>query len=84
MKQSQNVYYNAIPFTYQCLENLNLPEALLVDAIGKDGEGDIANDILQSTFERDLQGMDEATASSEMRGFLKALQTPSLQQPMAL
>ena len=38
----------------------------LVDEIGKDVEGSLVENILGGTFERDLIGMDDATASSEM------------------
>ena len=34
------------------------------------------DDILRGTFERDLTGMDDATALSETKSFIKALQTP--------
>ena len=50
----------------------------LADAIGKDGDGDAVDGILKGTFEQDLQGMDEATASSEMQGFIKDLQIPPI------
>ena len=39
----------------------------LADAIGQDGEGEAMEDILNGKFEGDMEEMDEATASSEMR-----------------
>ena len=48
----------------------------LADTIGKDDEGTVVDELLHGTFERDLSGMEETTASSEMTNFLKALQIP--------
>ena len=45
----------------------------LADKIGSDEDGAAAEEILQGNFERDLSGLDEATASTEMKSFIQGL-----------
>ena len=44
--------------------------------IGLDGKGDAVEDILKGKYKRDLGGLDEASASSEMKNFIKVLKIP--------
>ena len=44
--------------------------------IGLDGKGDAVEDILKGKYKRDISGLDEASASSEMKNFIKALKIP--------
>ena len=48
----------------------------MADEIGRDGEGEVVHALLQRMFERDLSGLDIATASSEMNSFINALKLP--------
>ena len=50
----------------------------LADEISKDGEGEAVDEILKGSYEMDLRGKDEATSSSEMHSFIKALKIPIL------
>ena len=45
----------------------------IAESIGLDGEGEGVEEMLQGTYTMDTEGLDEVSASSEMKSFIKAL-----------
>lgn len=49
----------------------------IVDKVGLDREGTGVDEMLQSTFSTDREGLNSIAASSDMKSFIQALQIPT-------